>query len=80
MPTHYGMNKKMDKPNKPKMEKPKKGQLTKKQMDKLKEHSKMHKGGFRSKHMKDMVKFMKEGDSFTKAHNKAVKLFLDKKK
>ena len=49
-------------------------ELTQKQKDKLKEHSKLHKGGMNSKHMKNMVKFMKEGDSFTKAHNKAMKL------
>ena len=65
------------------MDKPKKmnnrgGQLTQKQMDKLKEHSKLHKGGMSSKHMRNMKKFMMEGDSFTKAHNKALKL--DKKK
>jgi exopolyphosphatase/pppGpp-phosphohydrolase len=52
--------------------------LTDKQKAKLKEHSKMHKGGMNSKHMRNMVKFMKEGDSFTKAHNKAMKE--DKKK
>ena len=51
--------------------------LTDKQMDKLKEHSKMHKGGMKSQHMQRMKKFMMEGDSFSKAHNKAVKL--DKK-
>tara|TARA_R100000734_G_C3272887_1_gene68397 strand:- start:226 stop:399 length:174 start_codon:yes stop_codon:yes gene_type:complete len=51
--------------------------LTQKQKDKLKEHSKLHKGGMSSKHMRNMVKFMKQGDSFTKAHNKAKKL--DKK-
>jgi len=39
----------------------------------LKEHAKMHKGGMRSKHMKNMVKFIKEGDSFEKAHKKAMK-------
>jgi hypothetical protein len=49
-------------------------ELTDKQMARLKEHSKLHKGGMRSKHMKNMVKFMKEGDSFTKAHNKAMKI------
>lgn len=48
--------------------------LTEKQLSKLKEHSKLHKGGMNSKHVKNMVKFMKEGDSFTKAHNKAKKL------
>ena len=47
-------------------------------MKKLKEHSKMHKGGMQSTHIKNMKKFMKEGDSFSKAHNKAIKL--DKKK
>ena len=55
-----------------------KDKLTEKQMQKLKEHSKLHKGGMRSKHMKNMIKFMKEGDSFTVAHNKAKEL--DKKK
>lgn len=48
--------------------------LTEKQLSKLKEHSKLHKGGMKSKHVKNMEKFMKEGDSFTKAHNKAKKL------
>lgn len=41
---------------------------------KLKEHSKLHKGGMKSKHMKNMVKFIKEGDTFSIAHNKAKKL------
>lgn len=41
---------------------------------KLKEHAKFHKGGMKSKHMKNMVKFVKDGDSFKKAHEKAVKL------
>ena len=51
--------------------------LTDKQMETLKNHSKKHKGGMNSKHMKNMKKFMMEGDTFIKAHNKAVKL--DKK-
>lgn len=41
---------------------------------KLREHAKLHKGGMKSKHMQNMVKFMKAGDSFKKAHKKAVKL------
>lgn len=41
---------------------------------KLREHSKVHKGGMKSKHMQNMVKFMKAGDSFRKAHKKAKKL------
>ena len=43
-------------------------------MKKLKDHSKLHNGGMQSKHMKNMVKFMKAGDSFAKAHSKAKKL------
>jgi hypothetical protein len=54
-----------------------KKKLSPAQMDKLKDHSKMHKGGMNSKHMKNMKKFMESGDTFSKAHNKAVKI--DKK-
>ena len=41
---------------------------------KLREHSKNHEGGMTGKHMKNMVKFMRAGDSFSVAHNKAKKL------
>ena len=41
---------------------------------KLKEHSKLHQGGMKGKHMKNMVKFMNKGDTFSNAHNKAKKL------
>lgn len=44
------------------------------EMKKLKDHSKMHKGGMNSKHIKNMIKFMKKGDSFSKAHKEAKKL------
>ena len=47
--------------------------LSKKTMDKLREHAKLHKGGMRSKHMREMIKHMKKGDTFTTAHTKAVK-------
>lgn len=47
--------------------------LTDKQMKRLREHSKEHRGGMRGKHMRDMVKLMKDGHSFTKAHNAAKK-------
>jgi hypothetical protein len=47
--------------------------LSEKNKLKLREHSKKH-GGMNSKHMKNMVKFMKAGDSFSKAHMKAKKL------
>lgn len=43
------------------------------EMNKLKDHSKNHKARMNSKHMKDMIKYMKEGDSFSKAHKKAMK-------
>lgn len=48
--------------------------LPKKTQEKLREHSKAHKGGMRGKHMRNMVKFMGEGMTFAKAHNKAKKL------
>lgn len=48
--------------------------LTDAQIKKLREHSKSHPGGFRSIHMRNMVKFMKQGDSFNKSHEKAVKI------
>lgn len=57
--------------------KPLKG-LTLAQTKKLMKHSEMHQGGMKSKHMKNMVKFMRAGDSFTVAHNKSKKL--DEKK
>ena len=41
---------------------------------KLREHAKQHPGGMTGKHMKNMVKFMRAGDSFAKAHGKAKKL------
>ncbi len=46
-------------------------ELSSYKMKKLKEHSKLHKGGMKSKHMKNMIKFMKKGDSFNKAHKKS---------
>jgi hypothetical protein len=51
--------------------------ISDKNMARLRELSKAHKGGMRSRHMRNMKKFMMEGDSFTKAHNKAMKM--DKK-
>jgi hypothetical protein len=63
--------------NKPIEMKPLKG-LTMSQTKKLMEHSKMHKGGMNSKHMKNMVKMMRAGDTFAKAHKKALEM--DKKK
>lgn len=48
--------------------------LSKADMDKLKEHSKLHKGGMSSKHIKNMKKFMEGGDTFSKAHSRAMKL------
>ena len=45
-------------------------QLSENDIDKLKEHSKVH-GGLNSKHMRNMVRFMKSGLSFATAHKKA---------
>ena len=50
-----------------------KKKLTDAQMKRLEEHSKKHKGGMGGKHMKNMVKGMKEGKTFTQAHNEAMK-------
>ena len=55
------------------VKKTKKGEISEANMKKLKEHSKLH-NGMSSKHIKNMVKFMKEGDTFSMAHKKAVKL------
>ena len=66
MPYHSGMDK-----NSPMGSKKKK--LSKKTMDRLKEHSKAHKGGMMGKHMKNMKKFMEAGDTFSTAHTKAKK-------
>ena len=53
---------------------PKKGKISKAMLERLLVHSKMHKGGMRSKHMILMLRFIKQGDSFNKAHEKAKKL------
>ena len=60
--------------------KPKKttNEITEIELDKLKKHALQHKGGMKSKHMKNMVKFMKDGLSFNKAHSEAMKLDKDK--
>ena len=57
--------------------KPMNSKLTDKQKKQLETHSKKHEGGMKSTHIKNMTKFMKQGDSFIVAHNKAKKL--DKK-
>tara|TARA_R110002110_G_scaffold388306_1_gene600428 strand:+ start:177 stop:443 length:267 start_codon:yes stop_codon:yes gene_type:complete len=52
--------------------------ISKEDMKKLKEHSKLHKGGMDSKHMKNMKKIMKQGKTFSQAHKEAN--ILDKKR
>ena len=44
--------------------------------EKLRVHSKLHKGGMRSLHMRNMVKFMSKplNMSFSNAHKKAVEI------
>ena len=54
--------------------------ITKVEMKKLKTHSAMQKGGMNSTHMKNMTKFMKNGDSFIVAHNKSKRLDKNNKK
>ncbi len=76
-----GEEKKVRRNNSPKKSNDRGGlkRLTEAQMKRLKEHSKMHKGGMGSKHMRKMMMVMtKEGKSFSEAHRIAVKH--DKKK
>jgi len=47
--------------------------ITKSEMKKLETHSKKHKGGMQSVHIKTMQKHMQKGHSFIVAHNKASK-------
>jgi len=53
--------------------------ITKEMMGKLIEHSKKHEGGMRGFHMRNMMKFVKAGDSFNEAHKKAKALDMKKK-
>ena len=46
----------------------------------LREHAKVHQGGMSGKHMRNMVRFIKAGDNFRTAHEKAVKLDMPKRK
>ena len=79
----YGSSKNMNKPVKKPVNKPVNKKKTNDKeispamMKRLKEHSKQHKGGMSSKHIKNMMRYLKQGDSFSKAHMKAVEL--DKK-
>jgi hypothetical protein len=92
MPYHSNsvdkMKEKIDKKKEEKEKKPRKKtqkelfekkELTKAQMEQLKKHSKLHKGGMNSFHIKNMIKFMKQGNSFMKAHMKAQQLDKAKK-
>ncbi len=54
-----------------KMDKKKKD-LSPAMLKKLKEHSKLHKGGMGSKHIRKMIIYIKEGNSFNKAHDLTV--------
>ena len=53
--------------------------LTKSQLEQLERHSKKFKSGMQSEHIKNMKKFMKQGQSFMKAHMKAQQLDQAKK-
>ncbi len=54
--------------------------LTKEQKEKIKKHSTKHIGGMGSKHIKNMQRFMRGGDSFAVAHKKAKALDKPQKK
>ena len=45
--------------------------------ERIKKHSKLHKGGMNSIHIKNMERLIKSGKTFSEAHEQAVKL--DKK-
>ena len=49
----------------------------KRMKERIKKHSKLHKGGMESKHIKNMERLIKSGKTFSEAHAEAVKL--DKK-
>jgi hypothetical protein len=76
MPYHTGGMKKAPMKKAPMKKAPKKKSngISSSEMKKLETHSKMHKGGMSSKHMKNMIKFMRQGDAFIVAHNKAKKM------
>ena len=42
--------------------------------ERIKKHSKLHKGGMESKHIKNMERLIKSGKTFDQAHAEAVKL------
>ena len=79
-----------EKKDKPKRKTPKKTQsqlfgkdkndLSPAMLKKLKEHSKLHKGGMGSKHIRKMIIFIKEGNSFNKAHDLTVEFEKKQKK
>ena len=48
--------------------------MSKAMVERLLIHSKLHRGGMRSRHMRMMIKFIKNGLSFTRAHNRAKKI------
>ncbi len=72
------MNPKKEK--KPSVEKLFEREISPAMMKKLKEHSKLHDGGMTSKHMKNMIKYLKENSkaTFKQSHNYA--MAKDKKK
>ena len=57
-----------------------KNDLSPAMLKKLKEHSKLHKGGMGSKHIRKMIIFIKEGNSFNKAHDLTVEFEKKQKK
>lgn len=57
-----------------------KNELSPAMLKKLKEHSKLHKGGMASKHIRKMIIYIKEGNSFNKAHDLTIEFEKKNKK
>ena len=57
-----------------------KKELSPAMLKKLKEHSKLHKRGMASAHIRKMIIFIKEGNSFNKAHDLTVEFENKQKK
>ena len=57
-----------------------KKELSPAMLKKLKEHSELHKGGMGSKHIRKMIIYIKEGNSFNKAHDLTIEFEKKQKK
>ena len=72
MPTHYKKEINIKKEHS-KLKEPAITGLSPRMSEKLREHSKLHKGGMASAHVKIMLKHLRNKKSFNTAHSLAVK-------